>query len=243
VFEAATGTELARVDHDGAVFAVVFSPDGTRVATASGEVRGGGGGSARVFEAATGTELARVDHDGAVFAVVFSPDGTRVATASDGGSARVFEAATGTELARVDHDGDVNAVVFSPDGTQVATASVDKSARMFEAATGTELARLEHDGAVSAVVFSPDGTQVATASGAHRGRGGSARVYEATPDLLVQRAIDVMIRTLNTAELRRYSLSPDCRHVQRWLLRGNAETAGRGPGNLGGAITWRRTWS
>ena len=91
---------LSRLDHDGRVRAVAFSPDGTRVATGSVDR------SARVFDAATGVQLARLDHDGDVNAVVFSPDGTRVATGSGDGSARVFDAATGAELARLDHDGD-----------------------------------------------------------------------------------------------------------------------------------------
>jgi WD40 repeat protein len=130
----------------------------------------------------------------------------------------VFEAATGAEVARLDHDGAVNAAAFSPDGARVATASDDRSARVFEAATGAEVARLDHDGAVNAAVFSPDGARVATASGDVRG-GGSARIFEATPDLLVPRAIEVMTRTLNTDELRRYSLSADCRHIQQWRLR------------------------
>jgi WD40 repeat protein len=125
----------------------------------------------------------------------------------------VFEAATWTELARLDHDKAVRAVAFSPDGARVATGSDDGSARVFEAATGTELARLDHDKAVRAVAFSPDGARVATASD------GSARVFEATPDLLVQRAIGVMTRALNSAELRWYSLPPNCQHVQQWLLR------------------------
>ena len=76
---------LSRLDHDGRVRAVVFSPDGTRVGTASVD------GSARVFDAATGIELARLDHGGDVYGVVFSPDGTRVATAAGDGSARVFD--------------------------------------------------------------------------------------------------------------------------------------------------------
>ena len=167
---------LSRLDHDGRVRAVAFSPDGTRVATASVDR------SARVFGAATGVQLARVDHDGDVNAVVFSPDGTRVATASGDGSARVFGAATGVQLARVDHDGDVYAVVFSPDGTRVATASVDGSARVFDAATGVQLARVDHDGDVYAVVFSPDGIRVATASG-----DGSARVFDAATGMQLAR--------------------------------------------------------
>ena len=37
VFDAATGAEISRLDHDGGVYAVAFSPDGTRVATGSGD--------------------------------------------------------------------------------------------------------------------------------------------------------------------------------------------------------------
>jgi WD40 repeat protein len=35
VIDAATGTEITRLDDDGPIHAVVFSPDGTRIATAS----------------------------------------------------------------------------------------------------------------------------------------------------------------------------------------------------------------
>jgi WD40 repeat protein len=211
VFDAATGAELAQLGHG--VDAVAFSPDGTRIATASGRLISAPS-SAPVFDAATGDQLIRLDHDGRVHAVAFSPDGTRIATASEDGSARVFDAASGAELARLDHDGDVYAVAFSPDGTRVATASRDGSARVFDAATSVELARLDHDGEVKAVAFSPDGTRVATAS-----RDGSARVFETMAKLLVERALDRMTRPLNPAELRRYSLQSDCRHVKEWISR------------------------
>ena len=39
VFDAATRAELCRLDHEGPVNAVAFSPDGTRVATASSDHR------------------------------------------------------------------------------------------------------------------------------------------------------------------------------------------------------------
>jgi WD40 repeat protein len=160
--------QISRLDHGAAVHAVAFSPDGSRVSTASAD------GSARVFDAAAGAEVSRLDHGGPVHAVAFSPDGTRVTTASRDQSARVFDAATGAELSRLDHDSAVLAVAFSPDGTRVATASWDHSARVFDAATGAELSRLDHDSAVLAVAFSPDGTRVATASRDH-----SARVFDA----------------------------------------------------------------
>ncbi len=212
VFDAATGTKQARLAHDSAVSAVAFSPDGTRIATASS------GGAARIFDAGTGVELARLAHDSVVSAVAFSPDGTRIATAGNDRAARIFDVSTGVELVRLDHDSSVRAVAFSPDGTRIATASRGGAARIFDAATGAEVARLDHNDALSAVAFSPDCTRIATAS-----RDRSARVFEATPDLLIQRALDMMTRPLNAAELRRYSLPSDCRHIKEWDRRHHSE--------------------
>jgi WD40 repeat protein len=167
VFDVATGAQQAQLDH-GPVRAVAFSPDSTRVATASDD------GSARVFDAATGAQLARFDHDSAVQAVAFSPDGVWVATGGKDGSARVFDAATGAQLARFDHDSAVQALAPSPDSVWVATGSEDGSARVFETAPEAEQSRLYHDDAVWAVAFSPDGSRVATASHDH-----SARLFDA----------------------------------------------------------------
>ncbi|MDQ3886289.1 MAG: trypsin-like peptidase domain-containing protein [Actinomycetota bacterium] len=116
---------VSRLTHDDWVRQVVFSPDGTWVATASDD------GTARVFDPTTGTERARLTHDGPVNGVRFSPDGTRVATASTDRTARVFDPTTGSERARLTHDAGVTAVAFSPDGTWVATASADRTARVF----------------------------------------------------------------------------------------------------------------
>ena len=208
LFDPATGEQLDRLDHEFPVTAVAFAPDGSQVATGSAD------GPARLFDSATGVELARLNHDGWVRAVAFSPDGTRVATGSADNSARVFDPVTGVELARLYHDFPVTAVAFSPDGTRVVTAGGDISARVFDPVTGVELARLNHDGPVNAVAFAPDGTRVATGS-----RDGSARIFEASADLLIRRAFDVMSRPLNGAELRRYSLPLDCRHVNQWNVR------------------------
>jgi WD40 repeat protein len=115
---------------------VAFSPDGTRVGTASGDRERGDTGEARVIDAATGAEIWRLDHGSPVNAVTFSPDGTQLATGSGcerghSGKARVIDAATGAEISRLDHDGIVNAVAFGPDGTQLATSSGDGSTRVW----------------------------------------------------------------------------------------------------------------
>jgi dipeptidyl aminopeptidase/acylaminoacyl peptidase len=183
---------IARLAHDGVVAAVAFSPNGTRLATASGDQ------TARLWEVATGRELARLAHDGSVTAVAFSPDGTRLATASMDSTARLWEVATGRELGRLAHHGVVLAVAFSPDGTRLATASLDKTARLWEAA-GRQLARLAIYGEVSDVAFSPDGAMLATA-----GPGPRARLWLCRTEDLIAAACRCLERNLTRDEWHQY---------------------------------------
>src|ERR1041385_8800995 len=74
----------------GSVVAVAFSPDGTRVVTASSDQ------TARVWEARSGLPVTpSLVHQGGLNAVAFSPDGTRVVTASADQTARVWDARSG----------------------------------------------------------------------------------------------------------------------------------------------------
>jgi WD40 repeat protein len=72
--------------HSGGVTAASFSPDGTRVVTASSDR------TARVWDAATGKAITLpLVHQEYVLAAAFSPDGTRVVTASYDKTARVWD--------------------------------------------------------------------------------------------------------------------------------------------------------
>ena len=157
-----------RIQHHGEVYAVAFSPDGTRVVTGSGD------GMARVFDAITGSELARLDHRSEVYAVAFSPDGTLVASAGQDGTARLWDSAKA--WARDFPRGDpavVHVVTAGPDGSLVTSSPLDWSAGWRELLWGTSRRVLR--GKSSAVTFSLDGTLVAAA-----GQDGTARVWEVT---------------------------------------------------------------
>ena len=120
---------LAVLEHDGAVVAASFSPDGSRIVTASDDK------TARVWDARTGEPLAKpLQHQGWVAAASFSPDSSRIVTASLDKTARVWDARTGEPLARpLQHQGPVSAASFSPDGSRIVTASLDKTARVWDA--------------------------------------------------------------------------------------------------------------
>ena len=71
-----------------------FSPDGSRIVTASAD------NTARVWDAATGKAIAVLSgHEGRVNSAAFSPDGSRIVTASADNTARVWDAATGKAIA------------------------------------------------------------------------------------------------------------------------------------------------
>jgi hypothetical protein len=92
-WEAEQYLPLISLEHQGPVRSAAFSPDGTRVVTASSD------NTARVWDAATGQPLTRpLEHQSAVWSAAFSPDGTRVVTASSDKTARVWDATTGQPL-------------------------------------------------------------------------------------------------------------------------------------------------
>jgi WD40 repeat protein len=87
VWDAITGKLLTGpLRHQDAVRSAAFSPDGSRVVTASAD------NTARIWDAATGEPLTSpLAHQDAVTSAAFSPDGTRVVTASADNTARIWD--------------------------------------------------------------------------------------------------------------------------------------------------------
>ena len=178
---------LSLAGHDSALWSATFSPDSSRIVTASEDK------TARIWDAASAEEIAVLrGHDDGVRSAAFSPDGSRIVTASLDKIARIWDAASAKEIAVLrGHDSMVYSAAFSPDGSRIVTASYDNTARIWDAASAKEIAVLRgHDSMVYSAAFSPDGSRIVTAS-----RDKTARIWDAASakEIAVLRGHDSMV--------------------------------------------------
>ncbi|MCF3605449.1 CHAT domain-containing protein [Planktothrix agardhii 1033] len=140
---------------------VSFSPDGKKLATASGD------NTVKLWDTATGKEIKTLTgHTKSVNSVSFSPDGKQLATASGDNTVKLWDASSGKEIKTLTgHTDSVNGVSFSPNGKKLATGSRDNTVKLWDASSGKEIKTLiGHTDSVLAVSFSPGGKKLATAS-------------------------------------------------------------------------------
>ena len=175
---------------------VAFSPDGSRLATASrGHLN-----TVTVWNAVTGKKMISLPRQACQFSgIAFSPDGKRLATSSDDNTVRVWDTVTGKELLTLSgHSNSVNSVVFSPDGKRLATSSDDSKARVWDAVTGKKLFTLSgHSNSVNCLAFCPNGRWLATT-----GYDKTIRVWDTVTGK------EVLILSGNTARINDLDFSP-----------------------------------
>ncbi len=172
----AAGKELLNLDEEGVGFSgVTLSPDGTRVAAASGPVDWTASPTkmtVRVWEIASGRQLLTIQPPPTFYwgAIAFSPDGTRLAAVCGGighpSQILLWDATTGSECARWQGPtGAGTSIAFSPDGRRVAATGGDYH-HQSELIVGDMVSGglLKLGRAQGSVVFSPDGTRLAAHS-------------------------------------------------------------------------------
>ncbi len=163
----------ALVPHANWVWAVTYSPDGQRWATASRDR------TARVWSTATGEPMSPpLHHDFPVWTVAFSPDGKKLLTGSGdpktgAGELRLWDVASGTQepgVPAIKHF--VTTAAFSRDGSTV-LAMAAGHAYLCKLNADASLVTLPHPHGVWTAVFSPDGATILTA-----GADGTARLWD-----------------------------------------------------------------
>jgi WD40 repeat protein/tRNA A-37 threonylcarbamoyl transferase component Bud32 len=153
--------------HTGFVRDVAFSPDGTKVASASSD------GQLYVWDLATGAATQVRKESSVVDAVEFDPRGRYLAASVTSRHAVLLhdlQANTARELLL---GGDESyAVAFAPDGVHVAVGTTGGHLFVFDVATGDRRELVGHAAWISTVAYSPDGTRILTAS-----EDGTARLW------------------------------------------------------------------
>jgi WD40 repeat protein len=166
--------------HEGPVNGVAFSPDGTRLASASFK-------TVRLWNTQTRQLVGEpmMGHNEAVNAVAFGPDGHRLVSASSDNTIRLWDADTRKLLSSIPPEQNaIFTVAFSSDGHHVATGVLDDGTIRLWDVSGDKLAPVGsplsgHSGTVNSVKFSPDGERIVSGSA-----DGSLRLWpvEASPD-------------------------------------------------------------
>ncbi len=163
LYDSDTGEPRVTSDREiGYAYTLVFSPDGTRVAT------GGEDGLTRLWDTSTGamTALCR-GHTRKVMSVAFRRDGLRLATASADGTVRQWDSTSGREVepSYDRHTGEVMTAKYSADGAWIASGGTDRTVRVWGAADRQDIVVLQgHTGDVRDLEFIDDGRRLASAS-------------------------------------------------------------------------------
>jgi WD40 repeat protein len=189
VWHVSSGNKLMTLSgHDKAIWALSYSPDGTRI------VSGGLDKTVRLWNADTGMEILTMrGHTDSPFmegsispvaAVAFCPHGKLIASGSYDYTVKIWNAVTGAEVLTIDkHSSLVNDVTFSPDGKRLASASSDRTIRICDVKTGNELLVLKgHEIEALSVAFSPDGKRIVSGS-----KDETIRIWDAETGTEVQR--------------------------------------------------------
>jgi WD40 repeat protein len=213
---------VAGLRHQFRVGTLCFSPDGRRLATASGMTmreeqgkewaRSAKGPSLEdVDEYTIGMQRLR-DEDGSSDAEVFS--------------AILWDTTNGSDLFHLKHSGRVRSLEFSPDGERLVTGGEDGKVTIWSVTDGNQVAQLSHSGPVSFTRLSPDGSRlISVASEDEHGVGELAtRVWLAEGR---EQVVKIPLGGLDTEsdvlrqEMTSFAINPDCELLAAGFIDGS----------------------
>ena len=172
LWDVGSRTTIATLEgHTDAVGSVAFSPDGTLLASGSGD------GTVKLWDMTTRESIATLEGDteGIVTSVSFSSDGTLLASKilefsdeyffspleSATITVKLWDVVTRETIATLEGD----QASFSPAGNLLAFVSDGNLIKLWDVGRRETIATLEgHTGGVQSISFSPDGTLLASAS-------------------------------------------------------------------------------
>ena len=147
--------------HRGNVNAAVFSADGSRIFTASGE--NGLFGEIKQWNVADGTLIRTFEgHKDSIYGLALSPDGKILASGSYDQKIILWNIETGKESRTLSgHNGAVFGLAFRPDGNLLASASADRTVKLWDVASGERRDTLSQSlKELYSIAFSPDGKRL-----------------------------------------------------------------------------------
>ena len=158
LWDSATGEhKVTLTGHAGGVLS--FSPDGSKLASAVGEL-------IRLWDVATNSlALTFAAHANSIDTLIYSPDGKRVATRGGDNNVCLWDANTGEflNILKGDTTTDVSSIDFLKDGKTLAIASSDGTVRLWNADATEKIKTFKWDKPLDTALCSPVGRTYACA--------------------------------------------------------------------------------
>lgn len=154
--------------HATSVFAMAFSPDGSRLALACAD------GTVKIWKVPEGEEVTSLPQQPATIDnVVFSPDGSHIAVGTTLGSLKIWDM-KGHEVRTLrGHLRSIHSLAFSSDGRWLGSAGTERTTLWDLTKNPEDLSLSGHTIYCSALAFSPDGQNLASVGGE-----GNVKVWE-----------------------------------------------------------------